>query len=211
MALKTIKSYQGKSSVLTIRTDLEDLAKELKRFSKSGLEIATVRSINRGLKRAMTVAKKEVSTRRNLTAAMAKQGLTPIYAKNITTGAAITGKGAMLPLTKLAGGLKNPKQNKRGVNVRVRKGGKKTFIEGAFIARMPSSHIGVFMRKQVGSGPNREKRLPIQEQKNPSVAHTLLNADVVAAILARYEEAYAKELEGQLSRAVARINQRVRT
>lgn len=81
------------------------------------------------------------------------------------------------------------KQTAKGVTYRGRDG-QRTLIPGAFMARMPTGHEGVFMRRG-------KKRLPIRELFAVSVGHVFNRhrADVVAVIQEAFEKNLAHELE----------------
>lgn len=211
MALRTIRAGKGKSQGIEIKTDLQDLAKELRRFGKDSLVKAQVRAVNRGLDRATTTAKTLISRKLNLTSAMTLSGLTKVKAQVNGRGALLLGKGKMLALTKLKGGLNNPKQQQRGVKVAA-EAGKKTLLLGHFLARMPSGHVGVFVRaRSSGGGGERVPRLPIMERKNPSIAHTLLNDKILLPLLDRFEKSYLQAFEKNMENAIARANRRIKS
>lgn len=211
MALRTIKAFKGKGQGIEIKTDLEDLSRELRRFGKERLNKAQVRAVNRGLDRMTTVAKQGISKKRNLSSGQALAGLTKVKAVPNGRGALLIGKGAMLPLTKLKGGIKNPKQQARGVKVAV-EAGKKTLLLGHFLARMPTGHTGVFLRAgSGGSGGERVPRLPIMERKSPSIAHTLLDETVLVPTLERFEQAYIQAFKKNMENAIARANRRIKS
>ena len=209
MALEQIVVAGSKESAITISTDLKQLAKELKRFGSKGVPKANRRAMNSAVRKAKTTAKRQLAIKRNLSAKQAESGLTIVFATEARASVAIKGRGSMLPLTALKQGVSGPKQFPLGTKATVARG-KRTLIKGAFIARMPSGHIGVFVRTKIGGGPRREPRLPIQEQVLPSIAHTLVEPDVVDAILKQYRETYTPTLQKQLSAAIRRANERIK-
>lgn len=66
------------------------------------------------------------------------------------------------------------RQTKKGVTVQVN-AGKRKLVKGAFIARMKSGHVGVFMRMG-------KKRLPIEELYSSTLAHVFRDADVIPKV-----------------------------
>lgn len=216
LALQVHSQSGGKGALITISSDLRDLQKELKSFGRNKVVLAQSRSMNTALRRGKTAAKRGISLKRNLPAAETEKGLRIIFATPTRLNASIHAKGSMIPLTKLKGGVTNPKQKPLGVSVKVTKG-KRTLIRSAFIATMPGGHVGVFKRKKgvggegvTGSGSGRVHRLPIQEQTVPSVAHTLVDAGVRAAVLSVFHTTYRLTLAKQLTAAIRRSNRKIR-
>lgn len=205
MALETIR----RSGALIIQSDIRSLSRELKKFGLDKVDKANTRAMNSGIRQAKTAAKRSISRQRFLSAKQAEAGLTLKFATPTRQDVQIKGRGQMLPLTKLKTGVSNPKQQSLGTKVNVRQG-KRVLIKGAFVARMPSGHVGVFLRSTVGGGPRRVHRLPIQEQKLPSIAHTLTNEETVDAVIDRYGEVYPKILRQQLTAAIRRSNMKIR-
>ena len=209
MALETIRTVRGgRNSLVEVRTDIRQLERELKRFGRTGVPKAQTRAMNSAIRRGKTAAKRSIARQRFLSAKQAEAGLSTRFATETNMVTAITGRGRMLPLTKLKTGVSNPRQQALGVKANTRTG-KRTLIGGAFIARMPSGHIGVFVRSATGGGPRRVPRLPIQELRLPSIAHTLTNEETVDAITEVYGEVYEKQLFNQLNAAIRRANARL--
>lgn len=209
MALETVRVSGGRNSVLTISTDLKALQKELKKFGRAGVDKANTRAMNSAVRSGKTAAKRSIARQRFLSSKQAEAGLTLRFATVSRQEVAITGRGRMLPLTQLKTGLSNPKQQALGVKANTGTG-KRTLIRGAFVARMPSGHVGVFVRTTVGGGPKRVPRLPIQEQVLPSIAHTLTNEETVKQVTDRYRGVYFPTLEKQFRAAIRRANDRIK-
>jgi len=68
------------------------------------------------------------------------------------------------------------RQTKRGVSYRIKRGGGRKKIAGAFKATMDSGHEGVFVRRGA-------KRLPIVQQYGPSVPAVVEGIDELAAAM----------------------------
>ena len=208
MALEVLAGTSGRNSFIKISSDIKSLEKELKKFGRTGVPKANVRAMNSAVRAARTSAKREVAAKRNLTAATADEGLSVVFATPARMSVQIKGKGRMLALTALKGGVSNPKQQALGVKVRVSRG-RRTLIRGAFIARMRSGHVGVFQRTRVGGG-ERVPRLPIQEDVLPSIAHTLVDPEVRVPVLKRYGEVWEKTIDKQYRAAIRRANARIK-
>jgi hypothetical protein len=117
---------------------------------------ATMRSLNRAADGLRTDASREIRKEYQIKA----KDLTPAFATKKASKADLVAvvSASGRPLALYAFGAR---QVKSGVSVAVRKGTRKV-LRRAFIARMPSGHIGVFMRD--GS-----KRLPISEKYTVSI------------------------------------------
>jgi len=91
----------------------------------------------------------------------------------------------------------------RGVSVKVRKAGGNKTITGGFVARMPSGHIGLFVRS---NRINKKGRQTIEEKYGPS-AITLLSGEQYKPAL----DLKAGELmEQEVPRAATRFLERLR-
>lgn len=78
--------------------------------------------------------------------------------------------GRRIPLSRFSA-----RQTKRGTSYKIDRGGGRKMIEGAFIARMRSGHVGVFSR--VGGGRS------ITELHGPSVPHVAENEPKVRRLM----------------------------
>lgn len=87
--------------------------------------------------------------------------------------ASIISRGPRLSLVSFSA-----RQNKKGVNVKVKQSSSKTLLPHQFIAQMKSGHIGVFKRSSTKFMINNPKRQAIEETDSLSVAHGLSN-DIV--------------------------------
>jgi hypothetical protein len=131
--------------------------------------LAVMRALNRTADGLQTDASREIRKTYQIKA----KDLTPAFRKEKATlqhlAAFVEARGRPLPLYDFAA-----RQNKTGVSVAIKKGNRKT-LKHAFIARMPSGHVGVFMR-------NSGKRLPIEEKYTLSVPG-MLTAQTIAGVL----------------------------
>ncbi|HET6442536.1 MAG TPA: phage tail protein [Phycisphaerae bacterium] len=96
-------------------------------------------------------------------------------------------KGRRVPLIRFGA-----RQVKRGTTYKIERGGGRATAPHAFIATMPSGHVGVFKRK---AGP----RLPIGELKGPSVVSVFEKAPGLAA---RMMADAGRRLETEMDRQV---------
>lgn len=197
---------------IKIQSDFPDLTRELaKRYGKKAggvIALSTSRGMNSGIRPAKTVAKREIARKRNLSAKRADAGLEIVFSTPDRQEVQIRARGRMIPLTRLKGGLGNPKQQSLGVKVTATRG-MRALVAGAFLARGRAGWQ-VFQRARIGGGPKREGRLPIQALRNPSIAHTLPLPEVTDPTVERYNGAYSNAFEKQLSNAIRRTNRKVK-
>lgn len=98
------------------------------------------------------------------------------------------------------------RQTKRGISVEVNRG-KRTLLQGAFIATMKSGHRGVFSRaKATGrqgvenprgryTGSRRVRRLPIEERMASRVIDAINHQGEIPAIQQRGQESFQRTLD----------------
>jgi hypothetical protein len=88
------------------------------------------------------------------------------------------------------------RQVKRGVSVAVNRNGRK-IIQSAFVARMKSGHLGIFVRRGKG-------RLPIDELFSSRISDVIQDTGAIPAIFARgaevFERSFARLLPLELSK-----------
>lgn len=102
--------------------------------------------------------------------------------------------GKRIPL--IAFGARGPEPSRgRGNGVSYRLPTGRGRLEHGFIATMPGGHRGVFARRDA-------RRLPIQEQYGPSLAHVFIK--YLAAGAARAKESLLKNLRSEISFAMKR-------
>lgn len=103
-----------------------------------------------------------------------------------------------------------PRQTKKGVTVKV--GLKRKLLTHAFLAMMKSGHKGVFwreldsrpktLRQRNSTGPQRAKRLKIEELFSTRVIDLFRDRGMVASIHARAQEVFGKTFNHELKRAL---------
>lgn len=106
--------------------------------------------------------------------------------------ARVVASGRPMPLIKF-----DAQQTSTGVSVSVLNG-RKT-ITGAFIARMPGGHEGVFVRERAAGGKSR-----VRELYGPSVANGLANPAVQQALQMNVAKHLPKLMEAQIVKPSAR-------
>jgi hypothetical protein len=144
------------------------------------------RALNKAITQTRTKAAREVAEKRNILVGRAKREMRIQRATFTRPEAAIIARGDPIPVMDVKGAKR---QTKRGVVAKIEgKGkGKPHLFEGAFIAVMPSGHKGVFKRRG-------NKRLPIIEEKLPSIASTMIQDEVDIKLRAFAAPIYEAEL-----------------
>ncbi|QWU15681.1 Prophage minor tail protein Z (GPZ) [Paenibacillus sophorae] len=109
-------------------------------------------------------------------------------------GAELRWKGGNTPLIRFR---TNPKsmdaKRPRVLRAAVKRAGGNKKVDGAFLARMGTGHVGVFRRTT-------RKRLPVEELYGPAVPVMLNNPEVVAHLERVAEEEFNKRLDHELNR-----------
>ena len=167
--------------------------KSLKKLEKTlaGIPRAMPRVMSRGLNRtatqARTLTSRCLSKRTGLKVGAVRKS-TKIYKATYSRWrAAIAMNNRKIPLIRF-----KAKQTKKGVTYKDYATRMRTLITHAFIAVMPSGHRGVFLRETV-------KRLPITEQKGPSLMDIFSGARDEAAGIQRESAAkLAKNIHDQV-------------
>ena len=147
------------------------------------VERAMVRAINRALASGRTVMVREMARDLKMRAGDIREAM-PIQEASLGRPAGRFGASPKrIPLIKF-----NARQTQRGVTADTGQGRK--VYPGAFIARMPTGHVGVFARKG-------RKRLPIVERLGPSLG--LIFAKYRPLGEARAREAFEQNFDHELA------------
>ena len=183
-----------------LRSTIDDAIRSLTVFKPGAVETATIRAMNRVLTQGRTAAVREIrSAGYGLRASDVRSGMQLVRARPGNLEAKIVARGRPIPLIRYGA-----RQVKDGVSVNVRNGRK--VIQHAFIATMPTGHVGVYIRKD-GAKHRKVTRgtrvvwteLPIRELYGPSVPDTLANAAVQDALQRLVEERFPQVLDAQLA------------
>jgi len=102
-------------------------------------------------------------------------------------------KGRNIPLMQFRTNPKSPSARPRALKAAVKRAGGNKKVDGAFIARMRSGHVGVFRRSS-------RKRLPIEELYGPAVPVMLNNPEVVEQLERVAVEEMEKRFEHEMNR-----------
>jgi len=188
-------------SVVTVnwnRNDYNKLVKRLDNFiNKTTIRKIVERAAKRAADAGVAAVKREIAADTTLKPSVIGNKV-KTYAHGSSLGAAIGVKisDTARPLSEFAFTPKKPTPKTPPI-VEIYKGQKKVFNKGAFVAKMPTGHIGIFQRES-------EEPLPINQLPGPSVtglftanerAHTV----VEDTIWEKFEERIEHELEYLLS------------
>ena len=167
---------------LAIEVDNKMVLKALKAYPKKA-ERASVRALNRAGKSGKSLLTRKIAKNMGLTVGDISRAISVRRATPTLFCVILRASLKRIPLFKFGA-----KATKRGVSYRA--GSKRTKLAGAFIARMPTGHTGVFKRRlAVG-------RLPITELLGPSIGHVFLKYSDEA--IARAQEQFPKDLAHEL-------------
>lgn len=175
-------------------------------------EKAMVRALNRAGDQSVTAASREIRRVYNVKASTARSQIkVRDRARRGKLWFTIRIFSKRIPLMDFS-----PRQTKAGVTVQVKKGGGRRLIRHAFIAKMPSGHIGVFVRAtnsrraggdpvfRFGKGSGRPGRrwgepdLPIAELTTLSVPRMFLEKSVRSAVAKIASESFSRNFEQQI-------------
>ena len=205
-AIKKVADINLGSEAFSVWTDIAALRKQVRSFRNVGVGRANMRALQRSANKTKTLTGRLLAKDFNIKVGDIGKFLyvspRPTMTSNTT---AIAGKSSQLGIYKYAKGAK--KQGPLGV--KFNSGGGSKVHPHTFIARMPSGHIGVFVRKHkrggkrvVGVSPTTGKAYkgqhPIRELTYPSVAHMVTNTKRGRVIFEAFVNEYPKQLFSQL-------------
>lgn len=176
---------------------------------KNGFERAAVSAINRTLTTGRSrIAKRvgdELKIRRKalLQQRRSRQVMRLDKATRSRISGAIKLTRVPIPLIEFASAANRvptvEKKRRKPPVVQVRKGGQKERLSNAFVARMPSGHVGIFERKK--QGDSRSRRLPIEERYGPSLLGVFENQPGLSrGVLDDIGEVLEKNIDSQIDR-----------
>ncbi len=157
--------------------DLQELVKGIK-LAEPALKRATAHAVNRTANSVRSLAAKMISADYKVTQRDIKKELKIHKAHFTWPIATIVGSGSPgIPLYEFSPSPKGAPSTRRlksggyrpkvGISVEVTRGKRKT-ARGAFVAKMPSGHVGVFRRARNGRWGRGSRRVVIEELYGPS-------------------------------------------
>jgi hypothetical protein len=172
--------------------------KELERLKTvlAGVPKGAARAIssaaNRAASAARTEATKQVRAQYIIKAQDVRSPISIEKASVSRLTATLRASGRVIPLSKFRISPRSPNQS-RPLRAQVKKGSSGGIVQHAFVAKMPSGHAGVYMRKT-------RRRLPIKELFGPSVPHMIGSKEVMEKIEVRAAEVLEDRLEHEITR-----------
>ncbi len=107
--------------------------------------------------------------------------------------------GKAIPLASFPNREYGSKKGQRGgVSVALNAQGPRTLIQGAFLARMDSGHVGIFRRRGA-------RRLPIDEAFGPTLAALFKDRGFVPGVMFAAQTVFGREFERLLPVELAKI------
>lgn len=172
-----------------VTTTFPDVARQIERLQQDVAAAATSRAVNRTIEQARTAMSREIRNEFAIPASKVNAALRIIRAS--ARGGVFQIEAALESPSQRGRSLNlinfSARQTKRGVTVRIRKGGGRKLIRGAFIANKGRT---VFIREG-------KKRLPITPVQTIDIAQMFntrrINARVVQAIRDKFPEIFARE------------------
>lgn len=180
--------------MITVNPEQLERAELLLKNIPNGVEKAVVAALNRAVEGARTEAVKKVRERYYIKAKDVRDAIEIKKATINSLVAVIRASGSPIALSKFRVTPSRPptKRRTKPIIVRVVKGGGGP-IEGAFVARMQSGHVGVFRRVT-------KARLPITELYGPSIPQMLGHESVAEYIEEKARERLEERLEHEIDR-----------
>ena len=166
---------------------LDEVRKTLKSVPQ-GMNKVMSSAINATTREAKTSIGKKIRTVINAKAKDVNRRLVLKKATRTRWQAAIEISLKRLPLKTFSA-----RQTKKGVSYKINKSGGRKKIDSAFVATMPSGHVGVFKRSN-------EQRLPIGERYGPSIGQVFDNEKGLAGQIKKVTNAkLVKNIESKIA------------
>jgi len=192
-----------------VRSNLRQVALSFPAAARRHIRPAAARALNRVAVSTRAEASREIRQVYVLKARAIKAQIRLTRATAQSLEARLTASGKRIPLIEF-----QARQNRQGVSVRIKRAGGRKTVRHAFVARMRSGHVGVFLRLEPGSNkfaPRSRRRrvrrsgpdLPIIELKSLSLPKAFTNREVVAAMTRIASARFNIEFQRELGRRAA--------
>jgi hypothetical protein len=183
---------------ISVQTDISRALSKLAYIREDVADKAVVRALNKTADQVKVQASREIrAAGYNLKAAVIKKSISLDRANRSQVRAIVRASGTPIGLINYAA-----RQTKGGVTVSVKNGRK--LIRGAFIARMPNGHTGVYERvgnshkKVMHGGKVQWRGLPIHELFGPSIPSAFMNKTVQGALDTAVREKFPRLLKHEI-------------
>ena len=203
---------------LTIESEIKDVTKSLKRWQKVALPKSTRQAMNKTITAVRSVAVKAIAKDLRIKQKAVRAATRKKPAKGNTIWllvASVIAYGGWIPLIQY-----KARQTRRGVTHAASRGKGRKLIPGAFIARMPSGHRGVYLRQggsNMGRGPRRRVKsgasmgkyyrpsLPIRELWGGHIPRSMLGPYVMESIDSMAYRRFQKEFHRALTWNIEKV------
>ena len=183
---------------IEVREEQFERAKLVLSNVPKGIERAMASAINRAAQSGRTEAVKKVRERYIVKASTVREPLKIERASSSSPIAILRAVGRVIPLSKFKIRPSKPTPGRsKPVTATVIKG-KGGTIPKAFVARMPTGHVGVYRRKG-------RPRLPIMELYGPSVPQMIGNEEVMRALEEKAQQTLDERMEHDITRLLEGI------
>jgi len=187
---------RGSLPGVSLKLELHDFDDQLAKLARPGAPIA--RALNRSINSGRTLATRLIASDLGLKVGDVREFVSVQEARADRLEASVQVSARRIPLIKFGAAGPDPHADAtqpgfRGVTVKM-KGGAGHYFK-AFIARMPSGHVGVFQRRG-------RRRLPIDQLHGPSPWRAYQKHQ--PTVVARVQEQLAKTLPHEIEYAVSR-------
>ncbi len=172
-----------------VSSNLDKVLAEFTIVTNNLADKAAVRALNRAADQTKTEAKRQIAAVYNLKSSAAAEQIATSKAFAGRLVATVTVRGRAIPLVQFDARWKQGQPG--GATVKVKRGGNRKNIRGAFIARMKSGHTGVFVR-QGGA------RLPVRELYTIGLPRMFLAKVVQDAVRKVATESFEKNFRQQI-------------
>lgn len=175
---------------IDVRHDMNAIIVGLENYRKELIDGAVVRALNRTATTVRAEAARDIHQEyQGLKIGAIKDRIDIQRANKITQRVVISVSGRPIPIVEF-----DARQTAAGVTVKVK--GTRKLLRGAFLARMPSGHIGVFYRR--GFAGHRAGRLPIDQVFSISLPVAFSNKKVMDAVVRSAQERFPDALSQEV-------------
>jgi hypothetical protein len=175
---------------ISVKHDMHAIVVGLDNYRKDLIDGAVVRALNRTATTIRAEAARDINEEYpGLKIGAIKDKIDIQRANKITQRAIVSVSGRPIPIVEFAA-----RQTAAGVTVKVK--GTRKLLRGAFLATMPSGHIGVFYRR--GPPGARVARLPIDQVFSISLPVAFSNKRVMDAVVRAAQERFPDALSQEV-------------
>jgi hypothetical protein len=175
---------------ISVKHDMSAIVVGLENYRKELVDGAVVRALNRTATTIRAEAAREINGEYpGLKIGAIKDKIDIQRANKITQRAIVSVSGRPIPIVEFAA-----RQTAAGVTVKVK--GTRKLLRGAFLATMPSGHVGVFYRRGVAG--SRVGRTPIDQVFSISLPVAFSNQKVMDAVVRAAKERFPDALSQEV-------------